>query len=65
MTLVQKLRLNKNLFNAFDANNEELHIPNCDLVDSILEDLLNIGFSTDESYEIMFSVEYDGEINKK
>lgn len=61
MTLPQKLRLQKNLFNHFKPDDDT--IPTADLFNSIMDDLIELGFTFEESTNIMFLVDYDGEVD--
>jgi hypothetical protein len=57
MTLPEKLRLQQNLFNHFSPEDDT--IPTTDLFNSIMDDLNELGFSFQESTDIMFTVKYE------
>lgn len=61
MTLPEKLRLQKNLFNHFEPEDDT--IPTSDLFNSIMEDLCELGFTFEESCDIMFTVNYEGNVD--
>lgn len=57
MTLPEKLRLQSNLFNHFEPEDDT--IPTADLFNSIINDLDELGFTFQEATDIMFTVNYE------